>query len=103
MRARSGYPMAKPKKATEAEIRHALSTLRGWKRKGNALARSIEFEDFRAAFAFMTQVALLAERMDHHPDWSNAYNRVEIKLSSHDAGGITARDVTLALAINEIV
>jgi 4a-hydroxytetrahydrobiopterin dehydratase len=64
-----------------------------------SIRNSYKFKNFNEAFAFMTRVALLAERMDHHPDWSNSYNRVEISLSTHDAGGVTERDIRLAQAI----
>lgn len=88
--------------ASDAEVRKALKSLAGWKRQGDGIARQFKFADFRAAFGFMAQVALLAEKQDHHPDWTNVYNRVEIRLSTHDAGGITPRDFKLAKAINEI-
>ena len=65
--------------------------------------RSFRFKDFSEAFAFMTRVALLAEKADHHPDWSNSWNRVEISLTSHDAGGLTARDDHLARAISDLL
>ena len=65
----------------------------------DALTRRFKFADFSAAFAFMTRVALLAEKMDHHPEWSNVYNRVDIALTTHDAGGLSARDVDMATAI----
>ncbi len=65
-----------------------------------AIHRSFKFKSFLEAFSFMTHVALLAEKQDHHPDWFNSYNKVEITLSSHDAGGLTVRDVKLAEAIN---
>jgi 4a-hydroxytetrahydrobiopterin dehydratase len=68
----------------------------------DAIARKFQFRDFNAAFAFMTRVALLAEKMDHHPEWFNVYNRVEIVLSSHDVGGLSARDIKLAQAIEEL-
>jgi 4a-hydroxytetrahydrobiopterin dehydratase len=64
-----------------------------------SIRNSYKFKNFNEAFAFMTRVALLAERMDHHPDWSNSYNRVEISLSTHDAGGVTEQDIKLAQAI----
>lgn len=67
---------------------------------GLSMARSLKFPDFSEAFAFMTRVALAAERMDHHPDWSNVYNRVEIRLTTHDAGGLTTRDFRLAAFID---
>ena len=66
-----------------------------------AIARSLQFGDFNAAFGFMARVALKAEVMDHHPEWSNVYNRVEILLTPHDAGGVTDKDVTLARFIDE--
>ena len=68
----------------------------------DAITRSFQFPDFRAAFGFMTQVALLAERMDHHPEWFNVYNRLDITLATHDAGGLSKRDVELAKAIDAI-
>ena len=66
----------------------------------SALACSCAFRDFRQAFAFMTEVALLAEKADHHPEWSNVYNKVNITLTTHDAGGITDRDLSLAKQID---
>ncbi len=74
-----------------------------WLLDGEHLRRSFRFGDFVAAFGFMTRVALLAEKADHHPEWSNVYNRVEIGLTTHDAGGLSARDVALAKAINALV
>ncbi|MBX9707634.1 MAG: 4a-hydroxytetrahydrobiopterin dehydratase [Caulobacteraceae bacterium] len=66
-----------------------------------AIRREIRFADFNTAFGFMSRVALKAETMDHHPEWSNVYNRVEVLLTTHDAGGVTALDVTLAHFIDE--
>lgn len=66
----------------------------------DAITRTFLFADFSEAWAFMSRVALLAERLDHHPEWFNAWNRVEITLSTHDAGGLSARDVALARAID---
>lgn len=75
-----------------------------WTEKPDGLHRTLEFADFSEAFAFMTRVALLAERMDHHPDWSNVYNRVHIKLNTHSAGGVvTQKDRALAAAIDKLV
>jgi 4a-hydroxytetrahydrobiopterin dehydratase len=68
----------------------------------DAIVRSFRFADFSAAWGFMSRVALLAEKADHHPEWSNAWNRVEILLSTHDAGGLSRRDVALAQAIDAI-
>ncbi len=76
----------------------------GWVEVDNSLYRKFEFADFAAAFAFMTKVAAIAEAHDHHPDWSNSYNVVEISLCSHDAGrAVTARDHKLAVAINDLI
>jgi 4a-hydroxytetrahydrobiopterin dehydratase len=85
------------------EIAAALKNLPGWKkvRGEDAITRTFVFADFRRAFAFMTAAALVAEKMDHHPDWSNSYKTVVVKLTSHDAGGITERDVMLAKAMDE--
>jgi 4a-hydroxytetrahydrobiopterin dehydratase len=66
----------------------------------DAISRAFRFKDFSAAWAFMSRVALLAEKHDHHPEWSNVWNRVEITLSTHEAGGLSQRDVTLAQAID---
>ncbi len=74
-----------------------------WKEENNKLQRSFEFQDFSEAFAFMTRVALLAEKMNHHPHWTNEYNKVEFSLSTHDAGNIvTEKDHKLADAIEKI-
>ncbi len=69
----------------------------------DAITRQFLFDDFSAAFAFMTQVAMLAEKQDHHPEWFNVWNRVDILLTTHDAGGLSQRDVDLALAIDRLV
>jgi 4a-hydroxytetrahydrobiopterin dehydratase len=69
---------------------------------GRSIRRAFIFADFSQAFAFMARVALLAEKADHHPDWSNSYNRVEISLTSHDVGGLTQRDLKLARAIDAL-
>jgi 4a-hydroxytetrahydrobiopterin dehydratase len=66
-----------------------------------AIARSLTFADFNAAFGFMTRVALLADKVDHHPEWSNVYNRVSVLLTTHDAGGVTQRDIDMAGFIDE--
>lgn len=69
---------------------------------GHAITRRFVLRDFNAAFGFMTQVALHAERHDHHPEWSNVYNRVDVRLTTHDAGGLTERDFTLARHCNAV-
>jgi 4a-hydroxytetrahydrobiopterin dehydratase len=89
-------------KLTTAERREALAALSGWQEVAgrDAITRSFKFTDFNQAFGFMSRVALMAEKLDHHPEWSNVYNRLEITLSTHDAGGVSARDVTLAKFID---
>ena len=70
---------------------------------GKALVRSFKFEDFSEAFAFLTRVALHAEKADHHPEFTNVWNRVDFRLTSHDSGGVTERDIELAEAINGLI
>ncbi len=83
-------------KLSEQEISAELKKLGGWSVVNGNLHRVFEFKDFAQAFAFMTQVALAAEKMDHHPDWSNVWNKVTIDLSTHSAGGLTKNDFDLA-------
>lgn len=80
-----------------------LAVLTGWRpaEGRDAIVKSFKFKDFSEAFGFMTQVALLAEKRDHHPEWSNVWNKVEIVLTSHDAGGLTAQDAELARCADE--
>lgn len=92
-----------PTPLDEKEIHRALSDLPGWSVEGLKLRRVFEFKNFNAAFGFMTRVALLAERMDHHPDWSNSWNKVTVELTTHSAGGITSNDVELAKKMNQLV
>jgi len=90
---------------TETERGQALGELAGWSlgRDGKAIERKLEFADFNEAFGFMTRVALLADKADHHPEWFNVYNRVEITLTTHDAGGLSTRDVAMAKAIDALL
>ncbi|MBM2575815.1 4a-hydroxytetrahydrobiopterin dehydratase [Jannaschia sp. Os4] len=74
----------------------------GWTREGDAIVRTFRFADFSGAWGFMSRAALAAERMDHHPDWRNVWNRVEVRLTTHDAGGLTEKDVALAEALNRL-
>ena len=86
-----------------AEARKAaLTELSGWAEVSgrDAIARTFTFKDFNEAFGFMARVALIAEKMDHHPEWSNVYKTVDVVLSTHDAGGVTEKDVALAKAMN---
>lgn len=85
---------------TSSEINAALPELPGWKFERDALAKEFQFGSFKEALSFMVRVGFEAETMDHHPDWTNVYNRVAIRLNTHDAGGkVTSKDVTLAKKI----
>jgi 4a-hydroxytetrahydrobiopterin dehydratase len=82
----------------------ALAKLSGWSEvKGrDAITRQFEFSDFNEAFGFMARAALVAEKLDHHPEWFNVYNKVEVTLATHDAGGVTERDIRLAQAMDRL-
>ncbi|HEX8057795.1 MAG TPA: 4a-hydroxytetrahydrobiopterin dehydratase [Novosphingobium sp.] len=90
---------------TDDERATALTELADWtlRADGLAIACDFKFVDFSEAFAFMTRVALYAEKADHHPEWSNVYNRVHITLTTHDAGGLSQRDVKMAKAIDALL
>ena len=94
-----------PTRLTEAERGALAGKLPGWSlvQGREAIERSFRFRDFSEAWGFMNRVALLAESQNHHPDWSNVYNRVRIELSTHDAGGLTDNDMKLAQAINALL
>ncbi|HVZ65463.1 MAG TPA: 4a-hydroxytetrahydrobiopterin dehydratase [Lacunisphaera sp.] len=93
--------MAKP--LEKSEIDSALAGLPGWSCERDALAKTFQFDTFRSALSFMVRVGFEAEAMNHHPDWSNVYNRIVIRLNTHDAGGkVTAKDVELARKIQAI-
>ena len=94
--------MAAPTKLGEKQIENALRALPGWELRDGKLHRELKFTDFSAAFAFMTRVALAAEKRDHHPEWSNVWNRVSIDLTTHESNGITERDIALARVITEL-
>ncbi|WP_281300643.1 MULTISPECIES: 4a-hydroxytetrahydrobiopterin dehydratase [unclassified Iodidimonas] len=85
------------------ERSQAIADLAGWADMDgrNAIHKSFQFKDFNAAFGFMSRVALLAETMDHHPEWFNVYNRVEVTLSTHDADGVSERDIAMAKKMDE--
>jgi len=91
-------------KLSGAQRTQALAGLDGWREVDgrDAITKTFRFADFNAAFAFMTKTALAAEKMDHHPEWFNVYNRVEVTLSTHDAGGVTELDVKLAAFMDGI-
>lgn len=88
---------------TENKINEALQALEDWKAASNAksITKSFKFRDFNAAFSFMTRVALLAEKMNHHPEWFNVYNKVDVTLTTHDAGGVTEKDIKMAGKMND--
>jgi 4a-hydroxytetrahydrobiopterin dehydratase len=90
---------------SEEDRADALDTLESWDYDGtrDAIVRSFSFADFPEAFGFMTRVALLAEKLDHHPEWTNVWNRVDILLTTHDAGGLSTRDIVMAEAIEALV
>lgn len=93
--------MARQKLADEA-VTEALAGLEGWtlEEGGAAIVRRFAFKSFSEAFGFMTRTALAAEKLDHHPEWSNVYNKVDVRLTTHDAGGLTALDFELAGRMN---
>jgi len=91
-----------PAKTTETELAMALSDLPDWKVEGGKLHREYKFADFVAAFGFMTGAALVAQAMDHHPEWFNVWNTVRVDLTTHDAGGISALDVKLAQSMEQL-
>lgn len=94
--------MSRPQKLTPEELTSRMAALPGWTIQNGTLHREFAFKDFVEAFGFMTQAALVAESMDHHPDWSNVWNRVVVNLSTHDAGGITELDLRLAAAMDRV-
>ncbi len=89
-------------KLTKAELKTALERLPDWAlaKDREAIVRKFKFQDFDDAFAFMTRSALLAAKMDHHPEWFNVYNKVDVTLTTHDAGGVTQKDIALATAMD---
>jgi 4a-hydroxytetrahydrobiopterin dehydratase len=91
-----------PPKLSATQITEQLANLPGWSVTGGKLRREFVFKDFAHAWSFMSAVALAAEKMDHHPDWSNSWNKVTIELVTHSAGGLTQNDFTLAAKISAI-
>jgi 4a-hydroxytetrahydrobiopterin dehydratase len=91
-------------KLTQAELAELATTLPKWTLADSrdAITRSFRFADFSTAWGFMSRVALIAEKHDHHPEWSNVWNKVDITLSTHDAGGLSKKDIALATAIDAL-
>jgi 4a-hydroxytetrahydrobiopterin dehydratase len=92
----------KYEKISDERIHEEISRLNGWDVKDGKLSKSFKFDNFVKAFGFMTQVAIEAEKMNHHPDWKNVYNSVEIELFTHDASSITTNDIKLAQVIDNL-
>ena len=88
---------------SENEILELLKDFEGWSYNENAIHTSLEFDDFKDAFSVMTRIAFEAEKLNHHPDWTNIYNTLQISLSTHDAGGVTNKDFELAKIIDALV
>lgn len=91
------------KKLTKKEIDAHLKTLTGWKFLNNGIKKNFEFNDFNEAFAFLTRIAMLSEKMNHHAEWSGVYNKVNIRLSTHDAGGVTKNDIDMAVELEKFI
>ena len=94
--------MPKIAKLTDADVTRELDTLDGWQLEGDKIFREYKFADFVAAFSFMAGAALAAEKMDHHPEWFNVYNKVRVHLTTHDAGGLSAFDFELARKMDKL-
>lgn len=86
----------------DSAVQSRIASIPGWRFEGNALHRELRFADFVHAFGFMASVALIAERMNHHPEWSNVYATVTVRLTTHDAGGVTEKDFALAAEISRL-
>ncbi len=85
------------------EINAKLQSLSGWKFMNEGIEKDFTFKDFNQAFAFLTRIAMLSEKMDHHADWSGVYNKVHIRLSTHDSGGVTQKDIDMATGIEKYI
>ncbi len=94
--------MTRPSLVGRESLEARLADLPDWTLEDDKLHRKFVFADFVEAFGFMTQIAIIAEKMDHHPEWSNVYNRVEVSLTTHDAGGVTELDFELAVQMNRL-
>lgn len=89
-------------KLSEAEINAALKQMTGWAVKGDKITKQFQFGDFGDAFAFMTRCAIEIEKRDHHPEWFNVYNKINVELTTHDAGGVTDKDIELAGIMDKV-
>jgi len=94
--------MARPSALSTEDVATRLTSLEGWSLQNGKLHRDFRFESFVDAFGFMTRVALIAEKIDHHPEWTNVYDRVAVDLVTHDAGGVSELDFELAAHMNEL-
>ena len=90
-------------KLSESSIEEKLKNLPGWSIKKDKLHKEFQFNDFNQAFGFMTRAAMEIEKMNHHPEWFNVYNKITVELTTHDAGGITDNDVNLARILNSLI
>ena|SRR5437763_5185845 len=94
--------MANPVRLSDAEVQSRCASLPGWEFRENGLHTELKFADFVEAFSFMTRVAFMAERMGHHPEWSNVYNRLTIRLTTHDVKGVSENDLIMAQEISRL-
>jgi len=94
----------RPARMSETALAETMATLPGWtlREDGAAITKGFRFADFNAAFGFMTRVAILADKIDHHPEWFNVYNRVDVVLNTHDVGGVSALDIQMARFMEQI-
>lgn len=90
-------------KLSDQEISKELNDIEGWRVEDNALLKNFVFEDFKETLAIMMGIGMIAEAMNHHPEWTNVYNKLSIKLTTHDEGGVTEKDIALAKKIEEII
>jgi 4a-hydroxytetrahydrobiopterin dehydratase len=89
------------KRLSTGDIKNELEDLPGWKVEGDTIVRTFTFSDFVEAFAFMTELAMVSEKLNHHPNWSNSYNTLKVSLSTHDSGGISEKDIEWATHCNQ--
>ena len=88
---------------TKDQIEDAITNLKGWRFKENGIEKNFVFKDFKETLSIMMGIGMIAEEMNHHPEWFNVYNKLDIRLSTHDAGGVTEKDIDLAKKIEEII